>query len=56
MLMQAQAEVAKMPTLVLDCPSGCNVGGYTDPRDKQLNVRLPTNGWDARWRLSGPRM
>jgi len=46
MLMQAQADVAKQPTLVLDCPSGCSMR-YTDPRDKQLNVKLPTNGWDA---------
>ncbi len=46
MLMQAQADVAKQPTLVLDCPQGCSMR-YTDPRDKQLNVKLPTNGWDA---------
>jgi hypothetical protein len=45
LMMQAQTEAAKRPTLAIDCPAGCSIS-YTDPRDR-LNVKLPTNGWDA---------
>lgn len=51
LLAQTQLEAAKVPTLVVDCPSGCNVR-YTDPRDRG-QVRLPTNGYDAAVAVSG---
>jgi hypothetical protein len=45
LMMQAQTEAAKRPTLAIDCPAGCSVS-YTDPRDR-LTVKIPSNGWDA---------
>lgn len=50
-LAQAHAEVAKVPTLVLECPSGCSAR-YTDPRDRPA-LRQPTNGFDAMVAVSG---
>lgn len=43
---EAQARIASQPTVMIECAQGCKAS-YTDPRDRAVGVRMPTNGWDA---------
>lgn len=41
----ANAKLAKVPTLTISCTAGCEAS-YTDPRDRR-QIAMPTNGYDV---------